>query len=68
MVKKDVEDKLSVKKIRLLTGLSQSDFCEKYKIPLPSLRKWEQEERKCPSYLLDLLEFKVKKDMETTDQ
>lgn len=59
---------MTIKSIRSLTVLSQSQFSEKYNIPLPTLRHWERGDRECPQYVIDLLEFKVKKDLETADQ
>ncbi len=53
---------MTIKEIRQLTNLSQQKFCEKYNIPLPTLRKWEQGNREPPGYVLELLEFKVKED------
>lgn len=55
---------MTVKEIRNLTGLSQSKFCEKYGIPPATLRHWERGDRECPEYVLELLKFKVNKDME----
>lgn len=57
---------MTIQEIRALTSLSQPQFCEKYHIPLPTLRKWEQGKREPSDYLVELLEFKVKKDMEET--
>ena len=54
---------MTIKEIRSLTGLIQKDFAEKYNIPLPTLHHWERGDSKCPQYLLDLLEFKVKEDL-----
>lgn len=54
---------MTIKGIRLSTGLSQEKFCEKYHIPLPTLRKWEQGKREPPDYLVELLEFKVREDL-----
>lgn len=54
---------MTVKEIRTLINLSQPQFCDKYNIPLPTLRKWEQGKRKPPDYVLELLEFKVKDDL-----
>lgn len=51
---------MEIKEIRALTGLSQSQFSERYEIPLPTLRHWERGDRECPKYVLDLLEFKVR--------
>ena len=55
---------MTIQEIRALTNLSQSQFCEKYHIPLPTLRKWEQGKREPPDYLVELLEFKVSIDTE----
>lgn len=54
---------MTIFEIRALTQLSQPQFCEKYNIPLPTLRKWEQGKRKPPDYVKILLEFKVKEDL-----
>lgn len=53
---------MTIQEIRALTNLSQPQFCEKYHIPLPTLRKWEQGKREPPDYLVELLEFKVRED------
>lgn len=55
---------MKIIEIRQLTMLSQSQFCEKYHVPLPTLRHWEQGNREPPGYVLELLEFKVREDME----
>lgn len=54
---------MEIKELRKLTKLSQKQFSEKYGIPLPTIRHWEQGQRECPQYVIDLLEFKVKEDL-----
>lgn len=54
---------MTIKEIRTLTNLSQPQFSQKYNIPLPTLRHWEQSQRECPQYVLELLEFKVMEDL-----
>lgn len=54
---------MTIKEIRKLTGLSQPNFCDKYHIPLTTLRKWEQGHRTPPDYLVELLEFKAREDL-----
>lgn len=54
---------MTIQEIRALTNLSQPQFCEKYRIPLPTLRKWEQGKREPTDYLVELLEFKVMEDL-----
>ena len=53
---------MTPKEIRELTGLSQIAFCSKYHIPFKTYQKWEQGTNICPSYVLELLEFKVRYD------
>lgn len=45
-----------IKDIREMTGLSRSAFSEKYGIPINTVRDWEQEVRRCPDYVNQLLE------------
>lgn len=54
---------MTIKEIRALTGLSQVKFCEKYHIPLNTFARWEQGKREPPDYLVELLEFKVREDL-----
>lgn len=54
---------MEIKELRKLTKLTQKQFSEKYDIPLPTIRHWEQGQRECPEYVLDLLEFKVREDL-----
>lgn len=54
---------MTIKEIRALTGLTQVEFAKKYEIPIHTLTNWEQGIRKCPQYVLDLLEFKVREDL-----
>jgi putative transcriptional regulator len=58
---------VTIREIREITGLSQSDFGKHYNIPLPTIKKWEadiksQNYRECPTYVKDLLERGVRID------
>lgn len=59
---------MTIKEIRSLTGLSQAQFADKYNIPKSTLQCWESEgsvkHRDCPDYVKELLEFKVRYDLE----
>ena len=60
---------VTIREIRKITGLSQSDFGKLYNIPLPTIKKWEsdsnnQNHRECPVYVKELLERAVKNDYE----
>lgn len=59
---------MKAKEIRLLTGLTQAKFAEKYHIPKRTIESWEMESengRKCNDYILELLEFKVRSDLKS---
>lgn len=52
---------MEIKKLRQLTGLSQSAFAKKYHIPLDTIKGWESDKnskrhRNCPDHTLYLLE------------
>jgi len=61
----------SISQIRKLSGLTQVKFAEKYHIPINTLKGWEsniesKRYRKCPEYILYLLEIAVKNDLKQT--
>ena len=53
---------MTAKEIRSLTGLSQAKFSEIYHIPKRTIEDWENDRRKAPVYVLELLERAVKED------
>ena len=53
---------MTIKELRNQTGMSQSQFAQYFNIPPSTLKKWEQEQRKCPEYLLELIEYKLRKE------
>lgn len=55
---------MKIKELRKLTGLSQAAFSKKYHIPLRTIQDWEREVRTPPEYVIELLEFKVKSDIQ----
>ena len=51
-----------IARIRKSTGLSQSDFADRYQIPLDTLKGWKTEEgkkrhRQCAPYIINLLQL-----------
>lgn len=54
---------IDIKSIRTKTGMSQSEFANSYNIPVATIRDWEQDRRKCPPYVVELLNFKVEYDL-----
>lgn len=53
---------MTVREMRELLGLSRAAFSRIYKIPVRTLEDWEAGRRKCPDYVLYLLERCVKED------
>lgn len=54
---------LNIKEIRNKTNLSQSQFCNYFKIPLSTLQKWERGVSRTPVYLLELLDYKIENEL-----
>ena len=55
----------SQKRIILLrnkSGMSRTQFSEYFGIPYRTIQDWELGNRKCPEYLLELMEYKLKKE------
>ena len=59
---------MTVTEIRKRTGLSQAKFAKLYHIPKSSLENWEQNKRKAPPYLIELLERVVTYDSILTER
>lgn len=55
---------MEIKELRMLSGLSQQAFSDKYKIPKRTIENWEGGKRKCPDYVRQLLERAVLEDCE----
>ena len=55
---------MEIKEIRTLTGLSQANFGKKYNIPVRTIQDWETEKRNPPAYVVELLAFRVRYDIE----
>ena len=55
-------DEYSIKAIRESLNLSQSEFANRFNIPLATVQNWEQGRRKCPEYILDLINFRAQND------
>lgn len=56
---------MTIKELRKMTGLTQEKFGEYFGISRRTIQNWEADGesdngRKCPAYLLDLMEYKLK--------
>ena len=53
---------MTIKELREAAGMSRPKFAEYFRIPYRTVQDWELGNRKCPQYLLDLMEYKLKKE------
>lgn len=53
---------MTVKELRKMTGLTQTEFGKKYKIPMRTIQNWEGGKNTPPEYVMFLLERVVKED------
>lgn len=59
---------MEIKELRILSGLSQQAFSEKYDIPKRSIENWEGGKRNPPEYVISLLERAVKEDIKKIEE
>ena len=53
---------MKIKTLREAAGMTQKDFAEYFHIPYRTVQDWNAGQRKCPEYLLDLMEYKLQKE------
>ena len=53
---------MTIKEIRTSTGLSQAKFGKMLNIPKSTLQDWEQGNRQCPVYVVELIAYRVEND------
>ena len=46
---------MTIYELRMQTGLSQKEFCDKFHLGLRALQSWEQGWRNCPEYVTYLI-------------
>lgn len=51
---------MTLKELRKQSGMTRSQFCEYFGIPYRTIQDWELENRKCPTYLIALMKYKLK--------
>lgn len=51
-----------LKELREKSGMERADFARYFKIRYRTIQAWELEERTCPPYLLELMEYKLVKE------
>lgn len=53
---------MTFKEMREKSGMSRKEFTEYFGIPYRTVQSWELGDRTCPDYLLNLMEYKLKKE------
>jgi len=53
---------MTFKELRNLSGMTQVQFSKYFDIPKRTIEDWDRGARKCPEYLLNLMEYKLKKE------
>jgi len=53
---------MDVKKLRIMTRMTQRQFAEYFNIPKRTIENWEGGQRKPPPYVVELIEYKIRKE------
>ena len=51
---------MTIKRLRESSGMTQKAFSDYFNIPRRTIEDWDAERRKCPEYLLRLMEYKLR--------
>lgn len=51
---------MTFKELREASGMSRQQFIDYFGIPYRTIQSWELGDRQCPTYLLELMEYKLK--------
>lgn len=53
---------MTIKELRERSGMTRPQFAKYFEIPYRTVQDWELGNRKCPEYLIKLIEYKLKKE------
>ena len=53
---------MTIKELRTKSGMTQKAFAEYFGVSKRAVEDWEGERRKCPDYLLNLMQYKLEKE------
>jgi DNA-binding XRE family transcriptional regulator len=59
--------KMNFKEIREKSGMNQAQFGRYFEIPYRTIQDWEHGKRKCPEYLLKLMQYKLENEAPTVE-
>ena len=54
--------KMNIKELRTKSGMTQKQFSEYLNIPKRTIEEWEGQRRVPPIYVVELIEYKLKKE------
>ena len=58
------EYSMSIKELRTSAKMTQQEFAYYFNIPMRTIQNWEGGKRNCPKYLAELIEYKLRKEVE----
>ena len=53
---------MTFKELRVASGMNMTEFSKQFNIPYRTIQNWENEVRKCPEYVLELMQYKLEKE------
>ena len=53
---------MTIRELRTMSGMTQKEFAEYFEIPKRTIEDWDRGARKCPEYLITLIEYKLIKE------
>lgn len=53
---------MTIKDLRTASGMNIKQFSEYFSIPYRTIQHWEQSTRECLPYLIELMEYKLRKE------
>lgn len=56
------EEPMEIKELRALSHMTQKQFSEYFGIPKRTIEDWECSKRTPPQYVVDLIEYKLRKE------
>lgn len=59
---------MTIKELRKAAGMTQKRFAEELNIPKRTIEEWEGNRRTPPKYITELIEFRLKKEIENNLQ
>jgi DNA-binding transcriptional regulator YiaG len=53
---------MTIKQLRQQAGMTIKAFSDYFEIPYRTAHNWDNGQRKCPEYLIKLMEYKLRKE------